>query len=141
MPYSQGYIDKLNLVCGDAEALIEAHGYTEDDCPVDLVPVHDNSLFKNGRPIQAATFEPRWRTIGQCSDHIDFDAEGQEVFYAPDTDAATRWHWCQVNAKGDWYVKAHDFYAVRSNERHLFVMFDLPGDDAAFLAAFPGAGA
>lgn len=133
------YISKLNLLCGTAAKRIGQYGYTESDCPVDLMPVHDRSLFKNGRPIQGATFAPRWLSMGQGGDHIDFDADGQEVFYGG-FDAPTRWDWCQTYAQGDWYVQAIDPYAVTSNERELYVLFDRPEDEAAFLVAFPDAG-
>lgn len=146
--YPEEYIDLLELIHLDAvEELEEYEQRAPHEAPQTIWREfnHGSIAFVNGRAVlprllgrayeMGIAEDPRggYWSMGHADERLECD-----------TQIGERLSWIQQNTKGGhtiWWRRRDTGDGILLDDYDYLVVFHDPGDDAAFLAAFPGAGA
>lgn len=148
--YPKTFVESIDAQTGDAASYIADMHLRPDEAPhLVLMTYHNQEAhFLNGRAYSSMRWCKKF-PIGYMMEevhvdehdvpHFDFHVPGSSVI--GDAGAEARWDWCARNCKGYWRAQAEERDVAGSSCMMLEVWFDDEADEAAFLAAFPGAAA
>lgn len=145
--YPEEYLEALWLVTDEPIEDIEFQGRKPDQCPTVMFREwHHNSI---ALVCGGAALPRRLGIAYELAVGIDplcggYFVAGNRNEYEPDEDISNRLHWIAENARGPyvaWWRRRDTGDGILLDDYEYLVVFVDPADDAAFLAAFPGAGA
>lgn len=148
--YPPDFIETLEALSCDPEDWLLGGEWHPEECPSTMVPHWAvSTAFINGQPVHGRLLGIAYEChIGVRQDGsfliLGCEREDMDDDDLSDMDVAVRLDWINDNCKGGytaWWRRRDTGDGVLLDDYAYLVAFHDPADDAAFLAAFPGAGA